>query len=90
VQDGDAREVPLVADREVHATLPRGGHEKVSLAVHYKGPLVAPIRKGDQVGELEIKVDGLAPGHIPLYAGKDVGVAGPLDRLMNGLISFFS
>jgi D-alanyl-D-alanine carboxypeptidase (penicillin-binding protein 5/6) len=90
VQGGDARSVPLVANREVHATLPKGGHEKVALAVHYKGPLVAPIRKGDQVGELEIKVEGLAPGRVPLYAGKDVGVAGPLDRLMNGLISFFA
>lgn len=90
VQEGDALSLPLVANREVHATLPNGEQRAISLSVHYKGPLVAPIRKGDQVGELEIRVRGLAPGHVPLYAGRDVGKAGVLDRLRNGLINLFS
>lgn len=90
VQDGEARTVPLVANREVHATLPSGGRQKVSLLVRYRGPLKAPIRKGDQVAELEIKVDGLAPGRVPLYAGRDVAVGGPLDRLIHGAINLFS
>ncbi|AIT78968.1 D-alanyl-D-alanine carboxypeptidase family protein [Novosphingobium pentaromativorans] len=91
VQDGDAREVPLVANREVHATLPNGeGNQPISLSVHYRGPLQAPLRKGEQVGELEIKVGDLAPGRIPLYAGRDVGKAGALDRLVNGIINIFS
>lgn len=90
VQGGDARSVPLVAQREVHATLPKGDARAIKLNVHYRGPLVAPIRKGDRVGELEIRVDGLAPGHVPLFAGQDVSVAGPLDRLVNGLINLIS
>ena len=90
VQDGDARSVPLVARREVHASLPKGDPRAITLAVYYRGPLKAPIRKGDRVGELQISVDGLAPGRIPLFAGQDVGVAGPLDRLVNGLINLFS
>lgn len=90
VQDGADRSVPLVANREVHATQPTGDNRKITLAVHYKGPLVAPIRKGDEVGSLEIKVDGLAPGYVPLYAGRDVAVGSPLDRLWNGLINLFA
>lgn len=90
VQGGDARTLPLVANREVHATIPRGTTPGVTLAVHYRGPIAAPIRKGEQVGELEIRVAGLAPGRVPLYAGRDVGVAGPLDRLWNGFINLFS
>lgn len=90
VQGGDARSLPLVANREVHATIPRGSHPGITLAVHYRGPVTAPIRKGDQVGELEIQVAGLAPGRVPLYAGRDVGKAGKLDRLRNGLINLFS
>ncbi|CDO38876.1 D-alanyl-D-alanine carboxypeptidase family protein [Novosphingobium sp. KN65.2] len=91
VQDGDARAVPLVANREVHATVPNGdANEPISLSVHYRGPLQAPLRKGQQVGELEIKVGSLAPGKIPLYAGRDIGKAGPLDRLLNGIINLFS
>lgn len=90
VQEGDARTVPLVANRQVHATLPRGGGQKVTLAVRYEGPLVAPVRKGDKVAELEIRVDGLAPGFVPLYAGRDVAPAGPFDRLVNGALSLLS
>lgn len=90
VQGGDARSLPLVANRDIHATIPRGTSPAINLAVHYKGPLVAPIRKGEQVGELEIRVAGLAPGRVPLYAGRDVGKAGWLDRLINGFINLFS
>jgi len=90
VQEGDARSVPLVANREVHATLPRAGDQKVSLSVRYRGPVAAPIRKGDQIAELEIRVGNLAPGYVPLYAGRDVGKAGPLHRLVNGLANLVS
>ena len=90
VQDGDSLSLPLVANREVHATFPVGSQPAIALSVRYKGPLVAPIHKGDQVGELEIRVNGLAPGQVPLYAGRDVGKAGVLDRLRNGLINLFS
>lgn len=90
VQQGDALTVPLVANREVHATLPQGDRRRISLAVRYKGPLTAPIYKGEEVGELEIRVQGLAPGRVPLYAGRNVQKAGVLDRLRNGLINLFS
>ncbi|MBT0671380.1 D-alanyl-D-alanine carboxypeptidase [Novosphingobium profundi] len=87
VQGGADLSVPLVTDREVHATLPTSApNRKISLAVHYRGPLVAPIRKGDRVGDLEISVEGLAPGHVPLYAAQDVAKAGAFDRLRNGLV----
>ncbi|KHK91292.1 D-alanyl-D-alanine carboxypeptidase [Novosphingobium malaysiense] len=90
VQDGDALTVPLVANREVHATLPKDSQRKISLSVHYRGPLVAPIRKGDKIADLTIQVQGLEPGQVPLFAGRDVGKAGTLDRLWNGLITLFS
>lgn len=89
VQGGDVLKLPLVANREVHATLPRGSQRAIALTVRYKGALKAPIRKGEQVGELEVRVQGLAPGHVPLYAGRDVAKAGVLDRIRNGLINLF-
>lgn len=91
VQGGNALSLPLVANREVHATLPANSQKRsISLLVHYQGPIKAPIRKGDQVGELEIRVQGLASGHVPLYAARDVKEAGVLDRIRNGLINLLS
>lgn len=85
VQNGDARQVPLKALRDVSAVLPKGGQGPVSLRIVYRGPLVAPIARGAQVAELEIRSGGLPPGRIPLYAAGGVGEAGLIDRLINGL-----
>lgn len=90
VQGGSDLTLPLVANREVHAAFPKGSQRAVKLTVRYRGPLVAPIRKGDQVAELEIGVEGLPSGLVPLYAARDVGEAGVLDRLRNGLINLLS
>ncbi|WP_240530220.1 D-alanyl-D-alanine carboxypeptidase family protein [Novosphingobium sp. PC22D] len=90
VQDGDLRRLPLVADRKLHAAVPKQGGGKVRLTVRYRGPLVAPIAKGSKVADLEIAVDGTRSGHVPLYAGEAVGIAGPVDRLVNGVMNVFS
>jgi len=90
VQGGDARLVPLVASTKTYAAFPKGSLGKVSLALAYKGPLVAPINQGAQVAELVIRVDGMTPGRVPLYAARAVGRAGLFDRLVNGLMGPFS
>ena len=90
VQDGSARRVPLVARADLHASVPRDETTEMSLTVHYRGPIVAPVRKGAQIGELEIAVPGIPPSRIPLYAGETVTRANFIDRLLNGLISLFT
>ncbi len=89
VQGGDARAVPLVADHAVAALLPKGKIEPISLAVHYQGPLVAPIAKGARIAELEIRTGDAPPSRLPLYAGAAVAKAGALDRLVNGVTGLF-
>jgi D-alanyl-D-alanine carboxypeptidase (penicillin-binding protein 5/6) len=90
VQGGDARSVPLVAPHAVIASVPRGADAPIALRVVYNGPLVAPIRKGAEVARLEIRVGDMAPGSVPLYAGRQVREAGLIDRVLNGLAGLFS
>jgi serine-type D-Ala-D-Ala carboxypeptidase (penicillin-binding protein 5/6) len=90
VQGGALPRVTLVTDRDVAATMPAGSDDKISLSVHYRGPVVAPVAKGQAIGELEIRVGELPVGHAPLYAGADIPAAGWIDRLRNGIASFFS
>ncbi|MEJ5975969.1 D-alanyl-D-alanine carboxypeptidase family protein [Novosphingobium sp. PS1R-30] len=90
VQAGDARDVPLVTSRALAATLQKGESGPISLTVHYRGPLVAPIAKGVQVAELEIRAGNAPPSRLPLYAAVSVDKAGPLDRLVNGVMGLFS
>lgn len=87
VQGGSAGSVPLVADRDVIATVPAGSRPAITLRMLYKGPVHAPIAKGQRIGTLEIRVGALPPGHVPLRAGRDVAAAGPMDRLRNGFMN---
>ncbi len=90
VQGGSARSVALVGGTAISATVPKAGEEEVSLAVVYRGPIEAPIAKGARVAELEIRIGDLPPSRVPLFAKHGAASAGPMDRLLNGLMNLFS
>lgn len=85
VQEGDARSLALVAGKAAYATLPAGGQSRIALKLSYRGPLVAPVAKGAHIADLGIVVDGRPAGSVPLLAAASVALAGPLDRLVNGI-----
>ena len=85
VQGGDARQVPLVSPVPLHATFARGSARQVSLTLRYRGPLRAPLAKGSRVAELEIRTADGGRSRVPLFTGRAIGKAGPLDRIINGL-----
>lgn len=89
VQDGAHGSVPLRTPRAIFASVPKGSSGTIRLALHYKGPVKAPIAAGDKVAELEIRVDGLPPSRLPLLAARGVAQAGPLVRIWNGLKGLF-
>jgi D-alanyl-D-alanine carboxypeptidase (penicillin-binding protein 5/6) len=89
VQGGTSHQASLVARQPVYATVPQGSSESITLQARYSGPLQAPIRKDQQVGELEIRVGNMAPGRVPLYAAQAVGIGGPMDRIINGFMNLF-
>jgi D-alanyl-D-alanine carboxypeptidase (penicillin-binding protein 5/6) len=90
VQEGNVRAVGLVAERNIYATIPATSQARLSLNVNYRGPLAAPIAKGAHIADLRIMVDGLPAGTVPLVAASPVGRAGPLDRLVNGVLGWFT
>lgn len=90
VQGGDARQVALIAPRAIHAAIPKEQAFRITLNIHYKGPLVAPVAKGSEVATLRILNNGRQVGSVPLLAGEAIGEAGPFDRLWNGLMGLFT
>lgn len=89
VQGGQALSVPLTSPYPIAATLPAQAAASVRLKVIYDGPLRAPIVKGQPVAELSISVDGMPASRVPLFAAEAVEKAGPIARLVNGLMSWF-
>ena len=86
VQGGAERKVDLLAARPISAILPNDNGGLTGLRIVYRGPLRAPLTKGEHVAELEIRVDGMPPSRVPLVTTRAIGKAGPLDRLRNGLM----
>lgn len=86
VQGGSARSVALTSPLATYVTVPRGSSVRYRLALRYQGPVRAPIRAGDRIGELVIKVEGQSPSAIPLVAAHNVSAAGPIARLRNGML----
>lgn len=89
VQNGSAGGVPLITEAPVFASLPVGQDGNVHLTLRYRGPIEAPIRKGDEVATLRIAIAGQQPHDVPLAAGADVGAANAWQRLRNGLEELF-
>ena len=91
VQGGSKRSVALVSPRAIAAALPQGTESPdITARIIYDGPVRAPIAVGEQIAELEISIDGVEPSRIPLYASEAIGPAGPLARMINGVIGWFT
>jgi D-alanyl-D-alanine carboxypeptidase (penicillin-binding protein 5/6) len=82
---GEKDTVPLVATGEAAIGLHIDALKQVKSKVVYKGPLMAPVKKGDVVGELTISAPGAADIKIPVAAGADVKKLGLIGRAMAGL-----
>ena len=86
VQGGAARSVPLGIPRGFALSQPKGAAAQVSGRILYDGPLQAPLAKGQQVARLELHLAGQPVHTIPLVTTHAVAAAGPIDRIVNGLL----
>ena len=89
VQGGDMRRLPVALERTFTLAVPRGTRPAVATRIVYDGPVRAPISKGAQVAGLEVRIEGRPPHYLPLVAAQAVQPAGPIDRLVNGLLGAF-
>ncbi|MFN4112307.1 MAG: D-alanyl-D-alanine carboxypeptidase family protein [Sphingomonadaceae bacterium] len=90
VQNGDGLTVPLVAGASgITAAMASSTKPDLLLDIHYDGPLKAPVRRGEQVAELEIRAGDMPPSRVPLYAGEGVHVATGVTRIKNGIAGIF-
>jgi serine-type D-Ala-D-Ala carboxypeptidase (penicillin-binding protein 5/6) len=88
VQGGAERRVALIAPRDLFLTRAPGEPEHARLTVRYRGPVTAPIRRGQEIGVLQVAAAGQPVRRLPLVAATDVTPAGFFDRLRNGLLGF--
>jgi D-alanyl-D-alanine carboxypeptidase (penicillin-binding protein 5/6) len=78
---GTAKTVPLVAPADLRMLVPREDRSGVRARVAYRGPIEAPIAKGQKLAALVVEVPGHETVGFDLVAGADVPRGGLLTRI---------
>lgn len=78
---GQEATVPMVVGKDVAITMSRRQRAQMEVKIEYNNPAPAPIRKGDQLGELVIEMPDRPAFRTPLLAGQDVEEVGGLGRI---------
>jgi D-alanyl-D-alanine carboxypeptidase (penicillin-binding protein 5/6) len=78
---GAAPSVGLVTEGDVRLLVPALVQESTTAEVVFTGPVKAPIRAGDRLGELIIHIPDLPDARVPLVAQADVAAGGFTTRV---------
>lgn len=85
---GDAETVGLTIKEDLDTLVPALSANNLKAEVVYEGPVRAPVLRGDLLGELVFKPEGLPETRVPLVASEDVPKGGFVPRLktVSGLL----
>ena len=86
VWKGAVNELPVGFVQDFVMSLPKGQAEKLQSQLTSIQPVVAPLQKGQQVGTLQLSLDGKPIGEYAVVALQDVPVAGFFGRLWDTLV----
>lgn len=78
---GKAARVGLVAPRDVALVLPATLRDQLRAEIRFESPIVAPIEKGQVLGELMIDIPDMEQVRVPLVAETAVARGGFLPRI---------
>ncbi len=87
MQLGHASTIALAAPRNLAVSYPSGASEIFKVAVRYKGPIKAPVKKGDVIADMVVKLPDGTEQISPLIANADVAQVGYFGRVWNGMKS---
>ncbi|MGN6580416.1 MAG: D-alanyl-D-alanine carboxypeptidase family protein [Bordetella sp.] len=90
VWEGQSHTVRLGPPKPVWLTVPRGKTSDIKPVAHYPDPLIAPLTKGQQVGTLDLTMDGKVVRTEPLVAQTAVERAGFFGRMIDVIKRHFS
>ncbi|MGI9413909.1 MAG: D-alanyl-D-alanine carboxypeptidase family protein, partial [Hyphomicrobiales bacterium] len=71
VWGGKKNWVPLTANKEIRLMLSPLDRKKIRAELVYKGPVRAPVKKGDQLGKIRFVAQDATIAEIPLFATED-------------------
>jgi serine-type D-Ala-D-Ala carboxypeptidase (penicillin-binding protein 5/6) len=80
---GATNYVPLIGPGTIRVMMPRSGSERLVARITYKGPVTAPVSKGQSIGKLKVWRGENFALEVPLQAAEDVGKGSMTGRAMD-------
>ncbi|NJM35135.1 MAG: D-alanyl-D-alanine carboxypeptidase [Rhodomicrobium sp.] len=72
VWGGEKRYVKLRGDGDVRVLLPKNAKQRLRGEIAYLGPVIAPVREGDRIGELRVTAENGVKASAPLFAAESI------------------
>lgn len=69
---GGRKTVGMVAGKDILATLPRTQSEGYTVTLSFNAPVIAPVKAGDKIGEMILKIENRPDVVFPLFAAASV------------------
>ena len=86
---GERKELPVAPATDLYVTVPRGRYAGVAARIEKVGPLEAPVRAGQRLGEVVVELDGEEIERMPLVALETVEVGGLLQQATDSVLRLF-
>lgn len=72
IYKGNTEQLPVGVARDIAVTIPRGQYKNLKPSINISTPMEAPVDKGQQLGKVEIKLNGKLLARSPLVALKTI------------------
>jgi serine-type D-Ala-D-Ala carboxypeptidase (penicillin-binding protein 5/6) len=89
VWQGATRELPLGLEDDLYITIPRNHRDRLSASTRINPGLVAPIRRGEPQGSVEITLDDANVALRPLIALQSIEEGGFFQRMTDRIMMMF-
>ena len=89
VWKGLMEKVPVGPANAVYVTIPRGRYKDLEARMRLHPRLMAPVTSGQEVGRIEVDLDGDTIQEIPLVALEDVPEGGLWQRMKDEILLYF-
>jgi serine-type D-Ala-D-Ala carboxypeptidase (penicillin-binding protein 5/6) len=86
---GGAEELPLGLAQDLYVTIPRNQYQKLNAVMNMNTTIIAPVQKGQQLGTVQITLDGKNVAERPLVALREIPAGNFAQRLSDEIRLFF-
>jgi len=90
VWKGAAEKVTAGVPRDIHVAIPRGHYDNLEATMELDARIMAPVRKGQELGTVRVALDGEVLAESPLVATRAVEEGGWWTRMSDGVALWFA